>query len=206
MDCNKEEILDLEQEIEELFEKYLTQDIYWETQIFKCPNRKNIKIKQPKYFSRKNPYLFTFQNLSHYFSIFELPDISFLDTIIMIPKFIESEHYFLNNLYLPKKNLLVFYLTPIKLYISHLSPQEIKKDINFNLMIAGERITWEDHFYTKFQNLFYTLNLIHQRKDLLQQNQIYKFIDSKDKLTEKEIQEMMDLHDFFLLKHPLNKI
>lgn len=206
MDIQNQDIFHLELEVEELMESILINEIYWETHIFKCSNKKNIKIKQPKYFNKKNPYLFTFQSLSHYLSIFKLPDISFIDTILLIPEFVITENYFLNNLYLTEKKLLVFYLTPIKIYLSNLSIHEIIKSININLMISKDRIVWEDHFYTKFQNLFYTLHILNEQIEFKKQNQIYKFVDSKDKLTDKEIEEMNDLHDFFLLKHPFNKI
>ncbi len=207
MDFYKEEdIFHLELEVEEVLENILNNNIYWETHIFKCLNRKNIKIKQPKYYNKKNPYQFTFQSLSHYLTVFKLPDISFIETILLIPKFIATDNYFLNNLYLTEKKLLVFYLTPIKIYLSNLSNDEVIKNINFNLMISQDRIIWKEHFYTKFQNLFYTLYILHEQIKFQKPNQIYKFVDSIDKLTNKEIQEMDDLHDFFVLKHPINKI
>lgn len=202
---NKKERSHIEEEIEMLYDYYFSQDFYWETQIYKCPNRKNIKIKYPKYYHKKNAYLFTYESLCHYLSIFELPDISFLEIIVLIPKFIAIENYFLNNLYIAKKQLLTFYLTPIRLYLSRLPEIEIKKHSMLQSYLSMDRILWEEPYSTKFQNLFYTLSLINERREPINQ-QIYKFIDFTEKLTHQEILEMNKIHDFFLLKHPINQI
>ncbi|GIX41890.1 MAG: hypothetical protein KatS3mg129_1623 [Leptospiraceae bacterium] len=197
----------IEWEIEELINKYLSpeNEKYWDSHLLKLKNKKNIYILRPKYFMNKSPFLFTNEQFAHYYSLLDLPDISFIEKIIFLPKFIEIDHYFLTNLYIIENHTLIFYLSPLRLYFSSLPVSEIYKEIQFAKEIAKERIVLEEKFFTKFQNLFYMLELINQ-KNLQQNTKFYKFIEDKENVSYLELEEMRKINDFFLLRHPLSKI
>ena len=196
----------IEREIEEFLEEYLDtkNDQYWDIQILKLKNKKNLSLIRPKYFLNKNPYHFSPEQFSHYCSILELPDISFIDKIVFLPKFIETEHYFLTNLYLKKNKTFLFYLAPIRIFFSSLSLNEIYKQNKMILSLSIDRIVLKEKYTTKFQNLFYVLELLN-RQDISSSINFYKFIEEKQKLNYKELEDMRLINDFFLLKHPINK-
>jgi hypothetical protein len=70
--------------------------------------------------------------------------------------------------------------------------------------LSMDRIVLKEKYSTKFQNLFYVLELLN-RQDFSSNINFYKFIEEKQKLNYKELEDMRLIHDFFLLKHPLNK-
>jgi hypothetical protein len=196
----------IEGEIEVLLEEYLDtkNQKYWDSQVLKLKNKKNLSLIRPKLFLDKNPYLFSPEQFAHYYSILSLPDISFIDKIVFLPKFIETEHYFLTNLYIKKYKIFLFYLAPIKIFLSSLSLNEIYKKNRIIQDLSMDRIVLKEKYSTKFQNLFYVLELLN-RQDFSSNINFYKFIEEKQKLNYKELEDMRLIHDFFLLKHPLNK-
>jgi len=196
MELESNLIEQIEQEIEELLEEYLDtkNQKHWDSQLLKLKNKKNLSLIRPKLFLDKNPYLFSPEQFAHYYSILSLPDISFIDKIVFLPKFIETEHYFLTNLYIKK----------YKIFLSSLSLNEIYKKNRIIQDLSMDRIVLKEKYSTKFQNLFYVLELLN-RQDFSSNINFYKFIEEKQKLNYKELEDMRLIHDFFLLKHPLNK-
>jgi len=98
----------------------------------------------------------------------------------------------------------LFYLAPIKIFLSSLSLNEIYKKNRIIQDLSMDRIVLKEKYSTKFQNLFYVLELLN-RQDFSSNINFYKFIEEKQKLNYKELEDMRLIHDFFLLKHPLNK-
>jgi hypothetical protein len=198
----------LEWEIEDLLNQYLKKENekHWDSHLLKLKNKKNLLLLRPKYFFSKSSYLLSNEQFAHYYTILDLPDISFINKIIFLPKFIETQRYFLTNLYLMKEKIFIFYLTPIRFLYSAINKNiEFYKNIYFAKEMGKERIVLQERFNTKFQNLFYILDLVQKNNKDFNTN-VIKFIEEKEKLNFYEAEEMRKIHDFFLFQHPLNKI
>ncbi|MCS7204397.1 MAG: hypothetical protein NZ853_01730 [Leptospiraceae bacterium] len=193
---------ELELELEEELSYFLSNLPYseWVQETFKFSSYKiSFSLFYPKNFLKiPSPYLFSANQIAHHLSKNKnIESLKFVKNIILLPKFVQTKDYFLTNIYFVERQSLFFYLTPTRLYFSGRDAYLKEKDMMFSRDLSKERITWNEMFFTKFENLFFLLGYILHDKKKYPKNLI-KFLEKKERLTANEISEMQLIHELFV--------